>query len=216
VDEARAAGEELPALAGVPVGVKDIICTKGIRTTAGSRILEDYKPPYDATVWEALRDERMLLVGKTNLDEFAMGSSTENSAFGPSRNPWNTERVPGGSSGGSAAAVAAGCVPVAIGTETGGSIRQPASLCGIVGLKTTYGLVSRYGLIAFASSLDQAGPMARTVQDVAVVLRRISHHDPRDSTSIPGDRPDYVAGLGRPIAGMRFGVVQELFRVGAG
>ncbi len=214
IDEARAAGERLPQLAGVPIAVKDIICTKGIRTTAGSRILENYRPPYDATVWERLRDQRMLLVGKTNLDEFAMGSSTENSAYGPTRNPWDLDRVPGGSSGGSAAAVAAGLAPVAIGTDTGGSVRQPASLSGIVGLKPTYGLVSRYGLVAFASSLDQAGPMTRTVRDAAVLLKHIARHDPRDATSIPGDRADYVAGLGRPIAGMRFGVVTELMGEG--
>jgi aspartyl-tRNA(Asn)/glutamyl-tRNA(Gln) amidotransferase subunit A len=214
VDEARAAGEQLPQLAGVPIAIKDIICTKGIRTTAGSLILENYKPPYDATVWEILRDQRMLLVGKTNLDEFAMGSSTENSAYGPTRNPWDTSRVPGGSSGGSTAAVAAGFAPVAIGTDTGGSIRQPAALSGVVGLKPTYGLVSRYGLIAFASSFDQAGPITRTVRDAAVVLQHIARHDPRDATSIPGDRADYAAGLGRPIAGMRFGVVTDLLGEG--
>ena len=210
VDEERASGAHLPPLAGVPVAVKDIICTKGIRTTAGSKILDNYKPPYDATLWEHLREDGALLVGKTNLDEFAMGSSTENSAYGPTRNPWDTTRVPGGSSGGSAAAVAAGMAPIAIGTDTGGSIRQPASLSGVVGMKPTYGLVSRYGLIAFASSLDQAGPFARSVRDAAVLLKAIAKHDPRDSTSIPGDRPDYVAGLGRPITGMRFGVVKEL------
>lgn len=214
IDEARSAGERLPQLAGIPVAIKDIICTKGIRTTAGSRILENYRPPYDATVWEHLRDQRMLLVGKTNLDEFAMGSSTENSAYGPTRNPWDLDRVPGGSSGGSAAAVAAGLAPVAIGTDTGGSVRQPASLSGIVGLKPTYGLVSRYGLVAFASSLDQAGPMTRTVRDAAIVLKHIARHDPRDATSIPGERADYLAGLGRPIAGMRFGVVSELMGEG--
>ena len=214
IDEARAAGERLPQLAGVPVAIKDIITTKGIRTTAGSRILENYRPPYDATVWEILRDQRMLLVGKTNLDEFAMGSSTENSAYGPTSNPWDVDRVPGGSSGGSAAAVAAGLTPVAIGTATGGSVRQPASLSGIVGLKPTYGLVSRYGLVAFASSLDQAGPMSRTVRDSAVLLQQIARHDPRDATSIPGGRADYVAGLGRPISGMRFGVVRELMGEG--
>jgi aspartyl-tRNA(Asn)/glutamyl-tRNA(Gln) amidotransferase subunit A len=214
VDEQRVAGEDVGPLAGLPVALKDILCTKGIRTTAGSKILENYRPPYDATVWKLLRDGRSMLVGKTNLDEFAMGSSTENSAYGTSKNPWDTSRVPGGSSGGSAAAVASGMVPLAIGSETGGSIRQPASLCGIVGLKTTYGLVSRFGLIAFASSLDQPGPMARTVRDTALLLQATAHHDPKDSTSIPGDRPDYVSGLGRPIAGMRIGIVTELLATG--
>jgi len=210
VDEARAAGEQLPSLAGVPIGLKDIIATKAIRTTAGSKILENYRPPYDASLWSYLSDARMLLAGKTNLDEFAMGSSTENSAYGVTKNPWDTERVPGGSSGGSAAAVAAGMVPAAVGTDTGGSIRQPASLCGIVGMKPTYGLVSRFGLIAFASSFDQAGPLTRTVRDAALILSQISRHDPRDATSIPGARPDYMAGLGRPISGMRLGLVSEL------
>ena len=214
VDEARAAGEAMGVLAGIPLALKDIICTKAVRTTAGSRILENYRPPYDATVWSLLDEQRMLLIGKTNLDEFAMGSSTENSAYGVTCNPWDTGRVPGGSSGGSAAAVAAGMVPAAIGTDTGGSIRQPASLCGVVGLKPTYGLVSRFGLIAFASSFDQAGPLTRSVRDAALVLSRISRHDPRDSTSIPGDRPDYMAGIGRPISGMRLGVVSELLGEG--
>jgi aspartyl-tRNA(Asn)/glutamyl-tRNA(Gln) amidotransferase subunit A len=214
IDEARANGVKVPALAGVPVALKDIICTSGTRTTAGSKILENYRPPYDATVWADLRDQRMLLVGKTNLDEFAMGSSTENSAWGPSRNPWDTTRVPGGSSGGSAAAVASGMAPVAIGTDTGGSVRQPAGLSGIVGLRPTYGLISRYGLIAFASSLDIAGPMTRTVRDAALVLKHTSRHDAHDATSIAGERPDYLAGLGRPIEGMRFGLVSELMAEG--
>jgi aspartyl-tRNA(Asn)/glutamyl-tRNA(Gln) amidotransferase subunit A len=214
IDEERARGVEMGSLAGITVAVKDIFCTKGIRTTAGSKILDNYKPPYDSTVWSHLRDARTLMVGKTNLDEFAMGSSTENSAFGPARNPWDTSRVPGGSSGGSAAAVASGMATISVGTDTGGSIRQPACLSGIVGLKPTYGLVSRFGMVAFASSLDQAGPMTRTVRDAALVLREIARHDPRDATSIPGDRPDYVAGLGRPITGMRFGVVKELMGEG--
>ncbi len=214
IDEERANGAQLPALAGVPVAVKDIFCTKGIRTTAGSKILDNYTPPYDATAWQLLKDQRALLVGKTNLDEFAMGSSTENSAYGPTRNPWDTQRVPGGSSGGSAAAVAAGMAPIALGTDTGGSIRQPASLCGVVGMKPTYGLVSRYGMVAFASSLDQGGPITRSVRDAALVLQHIARHDPRDATSIPGDRPDYLGGLGRPITGMRFGVVRELMAEG--
>lgn len=210
VDKARADGEQLGPLAGMPIAVKDNICTKNIRTSCASKILENYRPPYDATVWRTFRDERMVLVGKTNLDEFAMGSSTENSAFGVTRNPWDTDRVPGGSSGGSAAAVASGMAPLAVGSDTGGSIRQPAALCGIVGMKPTYGLVSRYGLIAFASSLDQIGPMTRSVRDAAVLLGLLSRHDPRDSTSIPGDRPDYTSGLGRSIEGLRIGVVQEL------
>ncbi len=213
-DKSRAEGETLGPLAGLPVAVKDIICTKGIRTSAASKILENYRPPYDATCWQILRDQRSVMVGKTNMDEFAMGSSTENSAFGATRNPWDTDRVPGGSSGGSAAAVAAGMAPLALGTDTGGSIRQPAALCGIVGMKPTYGLVSRYGVIAFASSLDQVGPMTRTVRDAALLLTEIARHDPRDSTSIPGDRPDYLAGLGRPINGLRFGVVRELMGEG--
>jgi aspartyl-tRNA(Asn)/glutamyl-tRNA(Gln) amidotransferase subunit A len=214
VDRDRADGQQLSDVAGLPIALKDVICTKGIRTTCGSKILEAYRPPYDATVWMQLRDRRMVLVGKTNMDEFAMGSSTENSAFGPTRNPWNLECVPGGSSGGSAAAVASGMTPFALGSETGGSIRQPASLCGVVGLKTTYGLVSRYGLVAFASSLDQIGPMGRTVRDTAVLLGLIASHDPMDSTSIPGDRPDYLAGLARGIQGMRFGVVKEFMGAG--
>ncbi|MGH2773022.1 MAG: Asp-tRNA(Asn)/Glu-tRNA(Gln) amidotransferase subunit GatA [Actinomycetota bacterium] len=196
------------AVAGVPIALKDIICTKGVRSTASSRMLERYVPPYSATVAERLAD--LPMVGKTNLDEFAMGSSTENSAFFSTRNPWDLDRVPGGSSGGSAAAVAAGQAFWALGTDTGGSIRQPAALCGVVGLKPTYGLVSRYGLIAFASSLDQAGPITRDVRDAALLLQAIAGHDPRDSTSLPHPVPDYSGSLEEGIGGMKIGVVTEL------
>lgn len=210
VDEAIRRGDPVSPIAGVPVAIKDIICTRGVRSTASSKILESYVPPYSATVAERTSAAGLPMVGKTNLDEFAMGSSTENSAFFPTRNPWDPGRVPGGSSGGSAAAVASGQAPWALGTDTGGSIRQPAALCGVVGLKPTYGLVSRYGLIAFASSLDQAGPFARTVRDAALLLRAIAGHDPRDATSLPDAVPDYLAGLERGVEGLRIGVVAEL------
>ncbi|HZY56219.1 MAG TPA: amidase family protein, partial [Rubrobacteraceae bacterium] len=192
---------------GVPIAVKDVLSTKGVRTTCGSKILENFEPVYDAS---ALLNygEDMLMVGKTNCDEFAMGSSTENSAYGVTRNPWGLDRVPGGSSGGSAAAVAAGEGWWALGTDTGGSVRQPASLCGIVGLKPTYGRVSRYGLIAFASSLDQIGPMTRDVRDAALLLQAVAGHDPRDSTSAKVEVPDYLAGLEGGVAGLRVGVVK--------
>ena len=192
---------------GVPFALKDNICTAGQKTTAASRILENYIPPYSATVYQRLLDQSAVLMGKTNLDEFAMGSSTENSAYQKTRNPYNLERVPGGSSGGSAAAVAAGMVPFALGSDTGGSIRQPAAYCGVVGLKPTYGRVSRYGLIAFASSLDQIGPFTRNVEDAAFVLQAISGHDPMDSTSAPMDVDDYVTHIGDGIKGLRVGVV---------
>jgi aspartyl-tRNA(Asn)/glutamyl-tRNA(Gln) amidotransferase subunit A len=185
IDAARARGDELPALAGVPVAVKDLFVTNGTVTTASSRILEGWVPPYDATVVERLRAAGTISLGKVNMDEFAMGSSTENSAFGPTRNPWDLGRVPGGSSGGSVAAVAGLMAPIAVGTDTGGSIRQPAALTGTVGLKPTYGRVSRYGMVAFASSLDQAGPIARTVEDCALVHTAIAGHDHRDSTCCP-------------------------------
>ena len=197
------------ALAGVPLAVKDVICTRGVPTTCCSRILQGFVPPYDATVIERLRGAGYALVGKTNMDEFAMGSSTENSAFGPTRNPWDPERVPGGSSGGSAAAVAAGQCIAALGSDTGGSIRQPAAFCGIVGMKPTYGRVSRYGLVAFASSLDQIGPMTKDVRDCALLLRAISGPDPRDSTCAEAPVPDYAGWLGRPVRGLRAGVPRE-------
>lgn len=209
VDEIVAAGGDPGPLAGVPVALKDNICTRGVPTTAGSRILEGWIPPYDATVATALRSAGAIVVGKTNLDEFAMGSSTENSAFGPTRNPWDTERVPGGSSGGSAAAVAAGFVPLALGSDTGGSIRQPAALCGVVGIKPTYGLVSRYGLIAFASSLDQIGPISTTVADAARLLEVISAHDSADSTSLDVGPTAWSTELDRGVEGLRVGVIED-------
>ncbi|HZM41226.1 MAG TPA: Asp-tRNA(Asn)/Glu-tRNA(Gln) amidotransferase subunit GatA [Acidimicrobiales bacterium] len=210
LDRRIAAGEDPGPLAGVPVALKDNLATTGVATTCSSRILEGWRPPYDATVVRRLTDAGAVIVGKTNLDEFAMGSSTENSAFGPTRNPHDTSRVPGGSSGGSAAAVAAGFTPLALGSDTGGSIRQPAALCGVVGMKPTYGAVSRYGLVAFASSLDQIGPFARTVADAAALYEVIAGHDPLDTTSIPEAVPPVSAGLGDGVAGLRVGLVTEL------
>jgi aspartyl-tRNA(Asn)/glutamyl-tRNA(Gln) amidotransferase subunit A len=213
IDRDRTAWRDAP-LAGVPVAVKDNICTRGVRTTASSRALERFIPPYDATVIQRLEAAGAVVIGKTNCDEFAMGSSTENSAFGPTRNPWALDRTPGGSSGGSAAAVAARITPLALGSDTGGSIRQPAAMCGVVGLKPTYGRVSRYGLIAFGSSLDQVGPIATCVGDAAIALRVLAGHDPADSTSAPDAVSDYEAALTGDIRGVRIGVPRQMLADG--
>jgi aspartyl-tRNA(Asn)/glutamyl-tRNA(Gln) amidotransferase subunit A len=201
-------------LAGVPVAIKDNMCTKGVKTTCGSKMLENFVSPYNATVMEKINSEDMIMLGKLNMDEFAMGSSTEYSHFHPTKNPWNLNKVPGGSSGGSAAAVAANLVPWALGSDTGGSIRQPASLCGIVGLKPTYGLVSRYGLVAFASSLDQIGPMTKDVKDAAILLNVISGHDEKDTTSAEIEKKDYTKCLKNDVKGLKIGVPKEYFGEG--
>lgn len=214
VDRRRAAGEPVGALAGIPLALKDNICTKGILTTCSSKMLHNFIPPYDATVVELLRQAGTILLGKTNLDEFAMGSSTENSAFFTTRNPWDAERVAGGSSGGSAAAVAAGQALFSLGSDTGGSIRQPAAYCGVVGMKPTYGRISRYGLVAFASSLDQIGPFTQDVRDCALVLQALAVHDRRDTTSAAVDTPDYAAFLEGGVRGLKIGVPREYFAEG--
>jgi aspartyl-tRNA(Asn)/glutamyl-tRNA(Gln) amidotransferase subunit A len=209
-DERIARGEDAPLL-GIPFGMKDILCTKGVETTCASKILKGFVPPYDATTIRKLKESGYVHLGRLNMDEFAMGSSTENSSVQVTKNPWDLERIPGGSSGGSAASVAAGLCAAALGTDTGGSIRQPASLCGCVGMKPTYGRVSRYGLVAFASSLDQIGPITRSVKDCATVLGVIAGHDPMDSTSITQPVPDYLAGLDGGVKGMRLGIPKEYF-----
>ncbi|MEB3280207.1 MAG: Asp-tRNA(Asn)/Glu-tRNA(Gln) amidotransferase subunit GatA [Lyngbya sp.] len=217
VDAKIAAGEDIGLLAGIPIGIKDNLCTQGIRTTCASKILENFIPPYESTVTQKLAEAGAIMVGKTNLDEFAMGSSTENSAYQVTANPWDVQRVPGGSSGGSAAAVAADECVVALGSDTGGSIRQPASFCGIVGLKPTYGLVSRYGLVAYASSLDQIGPLARTVEDAAVLLQAIAGYDPKDATSLNVQIPDYLSALKptlKPRSRVKIGIIKETFGEG--
>ncbi len=224
IDEARARGEALGPLAGVPIGIKDALCSSGQPTTAGSRILthgisggraeRPYRPPYDATVVARLRRAGAVVVGKCNMDEFAMGSSNENSAYGPARNPWDVSRTPGGSSGGSAVSVAAGMTPATLGSDTGGSVRQPAALCGVVGIKPSYGRVSRYGLIAFASSLDQVGPLASDVRGAAATLQAIAGHDPRDATSADRPLPDLVAACDAGVRGKTIGVPEEYFAEG--
>src|SRR6056297_793343 len=212
-DERRARGEAGP-LTGIPMAHKDIFCTRGVRTSCGSRMLDNFVSPYDATVVERLKAAGVIMLGKTNMDEFAMGSSNETSWYGPVANPWDTARSPGGSSGGSAAAVAARLVPAATGTDTGGSIRQPAALTGITGLKPTYGRVSRWGMIAFASSLDQAGTLTRSAEDAALLLGAMAGFDPRDSTSVDEPVPDYVAGLDQPLEGLTIGLARQFFDEG--
>jgi aspartyl-tRNA(Asn)/glutamyl-tRNA(Gln) amidotransferase subunit A len=214
VDARRRQGQPMGPLAGLPIAVKDVLCTAGTPTTCGSKILKGFVPPYDATVIARLKAADAVILGKTNMDEFAMGSSTENSAYQVTRNPWDPERIPGGSSGGSAAAVTAGLAPAALGTDTGGSIRQPAGLCGIVGLKPSYGRVSRFGVVAYGSSLDQVGPFGHCVRDVAVMLQTIAGHDPRDSTSVARPVPDYLAALEEPLEPLTIGVAREHFASG--
>lgn len=215
IDEALARGDELGPLAGVPLGIKDVLVTEGLATTAASKILDGWIPPYDGTAIAKLRDAGAIILGKLNCDEFAMGSSNENSSARPCRNPWNLDRVPGGSSGGSAAAVSAGLCAASLGTDTGGSIRQPASMCGVVGVKPTYGRVSRYGVIAFASSLDQVGPMARSVEDAALMLEVLAGFDPRDATSIDAPVPGYRDALDQGVAGLTVGLPREYFAEGS-
>jgi len=214
LEQVKSIGERKTKLAGIPIGIKDNMCIKGVKTTCSSKMLENFVAPYNATVIEKLNDEQVISLGKLNMDEFAMGASTEYSAFAKTKNPWNLNTVPGGSSGGSAAAVAANMVPWALGSDTGGSIRQPASLCGVVGLKPTYGLVSRYGLVAFASSLDQIGPITKDVEDAAILLNVIAGHDEKDSTSAKVEEKDYTKALVKDVKGLRIGVPKEYFGEG--
>ncbi len=214
IDERRAKGQSVGLLGGLPVAVKDLICTQGELATCASKMLANFRPPFDATIVEKMRAADAVFLGRTNMDEFAMGGSNENSAFFPTRNPWNLECIPGGSSGGAAAAVAARMATLSIGTDTGGSIRQPAGLCGVTGLKPTYGRVSRYGLVAFASSLDQIGPLARTAEDAALLLEAIAGHDPRDATSINTTVPEYSKTIKQPLKGLRLGLIREHFGPG--
>ena len=214
LEKAKQIKERKTEFAGIPIGIKDNMCIKGTKTTCSSKMLENFVAPYNATVIEKLNEENMIYLGKLNMDEFAMGASTEYSAFKKTRNPWNLNTVPGGSSGGSAAAVAADLVPWALGSDTGGSIRQPASLCGVVGLKPTYGLVSRYGLVAFASSLDQIGPITKDVTDSAMLLNLITGYDEKDSTSVNVDKKDYTKALREDVKGLRIGVPKEYFGEG--
>src|SRR5215831_4646883 len=214
IDDRRAAGKPVGKLGGLPVAIKDVICTQGVKTTCASKILQNFVPPYDATVVKKLKTADAVLIGKTNMDEFAMGGSTENSAYFKTGNPWDVSRVPGGSSGGAAAALAARMAPLSIGTDTGGSIRQPAAFCGVTGLKPTYGRVSRYGLVAFASSLDQIGPLGYSAEDVALLLEVLAGHDERDSTSANLPTPEYTRSIDRPLTGLKLGLVKEHFGPG--
>ena len=214
IDRRRAAGKPVGRLAGLPVAVKDVLCTSGWATTCGSRMLEHFVPPYDATVIARLRAADAVVIGKTNMDEFAMGGSTETSAFGVTHNPWDLSRTPGGSSGGAAACLAASMAPLSVGSDTGGSIRQPAAFCGVVGLKPSYGRVSRYGLVAFASSLDQVGPLANSAEDVALLLEVLAGHDPLDSTSADRPVPEYLCCARQPATQLRLGIVREHFGEG--
>src|SRR5687768_14188730 len=214
IDDRRAAGGAVGKLGGLPVAIKDVICTQGVKTTCASKILQNFVPPYDATVVQRLKAADAVLIGKTNMDEFAMGGSTENSAYFKTSNPWDISRVPGGSSGGAAACLAAGMAPLSIGTDTGGSIRQPAAFCGVTGLKPTYGRVSRYGLVAFASSLDQIGPLGHSAEDCALLLEVLAGHDPLDSTSANLPTPEYSKSVNQPLQGLKLGIAREYFVAG--